>query len=320
MIPTLSIIIPNYNHCDFLYQRIQSVLDQTFSDFELIILDDYSSDCSVNIINEFIEKDHRIAFYPSKNNSGNTFKQWNKGVSLAKAHLIWIAESDDFCDSTFIERTIQPLLNDDDIVISYCQTYEVDTFGAIKNSWAKWTDDLDDKFFLNDFQILVASYIKQFLIYRNTIPNASAVIFRKSIYTKIGNAPEFLHGNGDYLTWLKMLCYGSIAYNAAPLNYFRRHENSVIGILHVTKYHFSYQEQFDFKLRYTFHKFLKKMQIPALKDCIFTNQYYMSLDKGNKGLFFLKNRQYLRGIYFIIQASFYPVIQSGFIKRAFSIK
>ena len=131
-------------------------------------------------------------------------------------------------------------------------------------------------------------------------------------------APEFLHGNGDYLTWLKMLCFGNIAFESTALNYFRRHEKSVIGIILKKNDKKKYQEQFDFQLRASFHKFLKNHKIVALNKCLHTNQYFMSLDRGNHGLFLLKNRNYFKGIWLILKASFYPVFQSGFIKRAFS--
>ena len=318
MIPKLSVIIPNYNHAEFLEQRIQSILDQTFTDFELIILDDNSTDNSEYIINAYKLKDKRIAYYPSDHNSGNTFKQWNKGVSLAKCDLVWIAESDDYCEPNFIEKTIKPLIIDKSIVISYSQSYQVDQFGVIKNSCLYWTNDLNKTLFLNNFTLSGISYIKQFLLYHNTIPNASAVIFRKFIYNRIEMAPEFLHGNGDYLTWLKMLCFGKIAFEASALNYFRRHEKSVIGILHTINDKSKYQEQFDFQLRKSFHQYLKTKKIAELRECMRTNHYFMALDKGNHGLFLLKKGKYIKGFWLILQATFYPVFQSGFIKRAVS--
>lgn len=92
----VSIIIPNFNHAAYLEQRIESVLKQTFQEFELILLDDSSTDKSWEIMMHYA--DHPLVSHCIRNeiNSGSPFKQWKKGFDLAKYDLIWIAESDDF--------------------------------------------------------------------------------------------------------------------------------------------------------------------------------------------------------------------------------
>ena len=74
----VSVIIPNYNHSAFLKERIQSVLNQTYSDFELIILDDCSSDKSRDIIESFRSNPKVSHIIYNDRNSGSTFRQWNK--------------------------------------------------------------------------------------------------------------------------------------------------------------------------------------------------------------------------------------------------
>ncbi|HVB58282.1 MAG TPA: glycosyltransferase family 2 protein, partial [Candidatus Acidoferrales bacterium] len=93
--PTVSVIVPNYNHARFLRKRIDSVLQQTFQDFELILLDDCSTDDSRSILSSYAG-DPRIRIEFNDANSGSTFKQWNKGVRLARGKYVWIAESDDY--------------------------------------------------------------------------------------------------------------------------------------------------------------------------------------------------------------------------------
>jgi glycosyltransferase involved in cell wall biosynthesis len=104
--PSVSVIIPNYNHARFLSERIESVLQQSFTDFECIVLDDGSTDNSRGIIEGYAARDARIKFYPSQINSGSPFVQWNKGVQLAKHDLIWIAESDDSCDADLLASLV----------------------------------------------------------------------------------------------------------------------------------------------------------------------------------------------------------------------
>src|SRR6202030_4301096 len=79
LIPAVSVIVPNYNHAPYLRRRIESILQQTYQDFELILLDDSSTDHSREILQSYAEKPGvKIAF--NTMNSGSVFKQWNKGI------------------------------------------------------------------------------------------------------------------------------------------------------------------------------------------------------------------------------------------------
>src|ERR1700722_8508136 len=88
--PKVSVIIPSYNHARFLRQRIDTVLQQTFQDFEVILLDDCSPDNSPEIISSYVG-DSRVRIEFNAINSGSTFKQWNKGVRMARGDYVWIA-------------------------------------------------------------------------------------------------------------------------------------------------------------------------------------------------------------------------------------
>ena len=101
----VSVIIPNYNHKDYLRQRIESVLNQTFRDFEVIILDDASTDGSKDILEQYANHNKVTQHIFNYVNSGSVFKQWIKGIQLAKGDYVWIAESDDFADVHFLENT-----------------------------------------------------------------------------------------------------------------------------------------------------------------------------------------------------------------------
>src|ERR1039457_1590707 len=103
--PKVSIVVPNYNHARFLPHRLDSVLGQTFQDFELILLDDCSTDESRSILSQY-GGDPRVRIEFNVVNSGSTFKQWNKGVRLAREEYVWIAESDDYADERLLEKLV----------------------------------------------------------------------------------------------------------------------------------------------------------------------------------------------------------------------
>ncbi|MFN9114867.1 MAG: glycosyltransferase family 2 protein, partial [Bacteroidota bacterium] len=118
----VSVIVPNYNHSRFLRKRIDSILNQTYQNFELIILDDNSNDDSVSVIEEYHSCSSISHIVYNQVNSGSTFKQWEKGLSLAKGDWIWIAESDDMCSSLFLQE-ITPIISlDQNLSFVYCKT------------------------------------------------------------------------------------------------------------------------------------------------------------------------------------------------------
>lgn len=100
--PKVSVIVPNFNHAPFLKQRIDSILKQSFQDFELIILDDCSTDESRAVIEEYRHhpKVSQVVF--NEVNGGSAFSQWGKGFELAKGEWVWIAESDDWAEPEFL--------------------------------------------------------------------------------------------------------------------------------------------------------------------------------------------------------------------------
>lgn len=313
----VSVIVPNYNHASFLQQRLESIAHQTIPEFTCKILDDCSTDNSREIIETFVANDERFSFSFNKGNSGSTFKQWNKGIQLSENDLLWIAESDDKADPEFLSELLPHFKNDREVTLVYCQSYRTNEAGEITGNWKSYTDDFDKNLFASDFKMDGKEFIEKFLIHKNVIPNASAVIFRKSILNEAGGIPEILKSNGDWLAWLKILCFGKVAYVSKPLNYFRKHPSSVIAQLHKNKDANQYREQYDYSMRKEFSKFLKAKNINVSDSIISANKKYMAYDRGNKGLFFLKKHQFFKGWKYILWASVYPKIQTGFIKQAF---
>jgi glycosyltransferase involved in cell wall biosynthesis len=182
--PLISIIIPNYNHFNYLVQRLESVFNQTYTNFEVILLDDCSTDNSRAILLEYATNPKVSHCVFNEINSGNTFVQWNKGLSLAKGEYIWVAETDDFCELNFLEELIKPLIADKDIVLSYCQSNRVDENGVVTGTWLNHTEDLDVELFTTDFCMEGNEFVERFLIYKNVIPNASAVLIRQEVLKK----------------------------------------------------------------------------------------------------------------------------------------
>jgi glycosyltransferase involved in cell wall biosynthesis len=224
--PKVSVIVPNYNHARYLRERLDSVFAQTFRDFEVIVLDDASTDDSIEVIRPYLELPD-VRFVANERNTACPFAQWEKGVKLAQGRYIWLAESDDVADPYMLERLVPMLEVDPRVGIAYCQSERIDGNGNPLGTMHWWTDDLDPlrwrDAYSNDGDREVADY----LIWRNTIPNASAVVFRRAAYEDVGDDPLSFRLCGDWLVWVSMLRHYKIAYWPEPLNYFRVHGQSV---------------------------------------------------------------------------------------------
>ncbi len=223
--PLVSVIVPNYNHAPYLTKRLDSIINQTFDDFELILLDDASTDNSLDLLKAC--KDERARLFPNRINSGSPFAQWNKGVELASGKYIWIAESDDIADEHFLEKLVPLLESDDQMVLAFSQSMLIDSNGNHLHSFAE-----NYRFLYNtnrwekDFIADGTQECVQYLIKNNTIPNASAVLMRRDAYLNAGGAPTHFKLNGDWLLYARVLVQGKFGFKADVLNYFRTHDNT----------------------------------------------------------------------------------------------
>ena len=121
--PKVSIIIPTYNRAKLLSRAIKSVLDQTFKDFELIIVDDGSTDNTKGVVEEFQKKDSRIK-YIWQENSGAPAKPKNTGIRQARGEYVAFLDDDDEWFPKKLEKQIE--LFEDNIGFVGCNILIVD--------------------------------------------------------------------------------------------------------------------------------------------------------------------------------------------------
>jgi glycosyltransferase involved in cell wall biosynthesis len=227
--PVVSVILPNFNHASYLKRRIDSILNQTYRDFELIILDDCSFDQSKDVIENYRHHPMVTGIYYNERNTGSTFIQWDKGIQLAKGEYIWIAESDDYCEQTFLSELITPLIADSNLVIAFCQSLFVTPDEKIINKTE--ATDLIKK-------ISGEEFLKKYMLGSNAIANVSMAVFRKNTILSI--SPEYRKYKycGDWFFYASMCLKGSIFISCKYLNYYLRHENSVTSNLTKMGYDF----------------------------------------------------------------------------------
>jgi glycosyltransferase involved in cell wall biosynthesis len=236
-VPTVSVIVPSYNHARFLHRRVQSILQQTFQDFELILLDDGSTDESGTILSEYAS-DPRVRLELSGVNSGSVFKQWNKGVSLARGKYVWIAESDDYAEPHFLESLVKVLDDNANDSFAYCRSQCVSTDNRVLGfADSIFFPGVDPQRWLADFNVNGKEECRTHLVRCNTVPNASAVLFRKLKFEQAEGADESLRLCGDWKLWASLALIGDVGYIARPLNYFRLHDSSVTSTADQARVH-----------------------------------------------------------------------------------
>lgn len=225
MNPTVSIILPNYNHCSYLKQRIDSILHQSYQDYELIILDDKSTDESLEVIRTYSRHPCVAQVIVNAENTGNTFMQWEKGFSLAKGKYIWIAESDDYSHPDFLKQCVKELDKSPRSAFAYTGSFLVD---------AKSRPYPGEHDFFNYFDLLRSSvrysgrgFVHRKMLQRNGVYNASMVVFRKSFLKNLSPVYQTFRWCGDWIFWSELAMQGEVIRINRKLNYYRQHTNKV---------------------------------------------------------------------------------------------
>ena len=222
----VSVVITNYNYGRFLERRLRSVLEQTYRDFEVIYLDDCSTDNSEEVLAQFLN-DPRIRVVRNTVNGGSAFKQLNKGARLTQGEYLWVAEADDYTKTDFLETMVPVLDAHPSVGLAYCQSLAVDEHDTVLGSMTEYTDELDPERWKHDYVNDGRDECRRYLLFKNTIPNTSAVLFRRKTLEEAGYADETLTLASDHLTYVNMLLISDIAFVARPLNYFRHHTGTV---------------------------------------------------------------------------------------------
>jgi glycosyltransferase involved in cell wall biosynthesis len=224
MLPPYTVIIPNFNHADFIKKRIDSILQQSQPPDEIIILDDASTDRSLEIIHNV--HDERIRVYSNKQNSGSTFLQWKKGIELARNEIIWIAESDDYCAHN-MAATILPWFSHTDVSFVFSDSVVIDEKdNIITPSVAKKETQFSIKM-STPLKLGGSEFVHNWMLSINAVPNASAVFFRKSLVSDITDEWLKYKVVGDWLFWIEMAQRGAVVFIPDGLNFFRKHMQTV---------------------------------------------------------------------------------------------
>ena len=232
----ISVVITNYNYAHHLEERLLSIWNQTYPVFEVIILDDASTDDSLEMIEKLCKKySKEVKIVQNQQNSGSVFKQWHKAVSIARGDLIWIAEADDSSHPNFLLE-LQSYSSTNDLKMVYCQSKQIDENGKLIASDYKYytSSESETKWQLN-YTNKGNDEIVEALGVKNTILNVSSVLWCKDtledvISQELENLSKYVVA-GDWYLYIAFLKKHNMGFYAKSLNVHRRHNSSVTSKL-----------------------------------------------------------------------------------------
>lgn len=205
--PTVSIVTPVYNSEKLISETIESVLNQTYSDFEMVIVDDCSTDNSKEVIKKHSNIDKRIKYHRLKENSGAAVAR-NKGIELSIGRYICFLDSDDLWTKTKLEEQLN-FMKEKNIAFSFTSYSLIDEKGNSLNKIIKIPSQIDYEGLL-----------------KNTIIGCLTVMVDRK---KVGDfRMPLVRAGQDTATWLSILKKGYIAYGLQkPLAKYRIIKGSI---------------------------------------------------------------------------------------------
>jgi len=210
--PMVTVMMPVYNGMTYLSEAIESILNQTFTDFEFLIIDDASTDNSTDIIKGY--GDNRIRLIENSKNFGQA-KSMNKGLSLARGKYIARMDQDDVSASKRLDKQTKILDHSPQLGLVSTNCYLIDGTGEVYGR-------LNDNLMLG--QTLSGGQVEWNLFWGNPIVHPSVMFRTKLVRNLSGYAENYTYHVEDYILWLRLLKKARIVILGEPLFYLRKHD------------------------------------------------------------------------------------------------
>lgn len=227
--PLISVIVPCYNQAQYLDECLQSVLDQTYPDWECIVVNDGSPDNTEEVAKNWVEKDSRFKYFYKEN--GGLSSARNFGIDKAKGEWILPLDCDDYISNNYLDLA-QSHFDNQDLKVIYC---EAQKFGTVNEKWK----------------------LKEFSLAKLALENLifCTAFYRKDDWEKVGGYDEnLLHGLEDWEFWISLLKIGGKVLQLQETCFFYRiKDNSMLfelknnhevkALMYIEKKHIAFFQQ-----------------------------------------------------------------------------
>lgn len=223
----ISVIVTNYNHAKYLDQRMESLLAQTYPNLEIIVIDNCSTDNSLEVLSKYKKYSH-IKITALEKNTGYVNSS-NLGVSMSRGKFFIFAEADDYNAPTQIELLHKAMAGNEQIGVAFCRSFMVDAQGKIFDEDFNYRDRSFKEYCSGD-TLIPRRLAQRFLLYSCIIPNFSAALFRRECFDRAGGLLA-RKACSEWEFWFRICGYCDFYYLTTPLNYYRRHGASYMSLL-----------------------------------------------------------------------------------------
>jgi glycosyltransferase involved in cell wall biosynthesis len=223
--PKVSVLVPSYNHGRYIRERIESIFNQTYPHIELIVIDDCSDDDSHTIISA-LQARHGFRYLHNERNSGTPFAAWERICKLASGDYIWVCESDDVAEPSFLETAVTSLMANTDAVMFYSSSLIInETSQVIGHTDSYFHDVWKETRWDADFSANGIDELLKFQLRGQIVPNMSSALFTADAF-RAAFTPflKRLRLTGDWLFVGDVLKQGQVVFTHQALNRFRKHE------------------------------------------------------------------------------------------------
>lgn len=211
--PLISIVMVNYNHDDFLKESIDSVLQQTYDNWELIIVDDGSTDTSVDIVHQYV--DSRIKLYEQKENM-HICVATNIGLSHIKGEYVARLDSDDIWEANKLEKQLKLFQQNPDVYVCFTKLDIINEQGDVINA------ELPDLYSLyNTRQESRENWIKFFFFHGNSLIQ-STMMMKREVVDKVGGFNLAYVQAHDFDFFIRVIKQYDFSFLEEPLIGYRR--------------------------------------------------------------------------------------------------
>lgn len=222
--PLVSVVVTSYNHADYLRERMDSLINQTYSNFEIIVIDDFSSDHSSEVLEEY-SKYKNVSILILDKNYGYSHTS-NLGIKLSNGKYIMFAECDDYSNKDQIKILMSNFFSRDNIGVVFSGSNMVDGNGKKYGEDIQWRNK-HFRGLCNENRIIDSNLISRFFLESCVIPNLSAAIIKKNVLTAVNGFSTDFTASADWDMWCRVASTTDFYYVTEQLNNFRNHRTTV---------------------------------------------------------------------------------------------
>jgi glycosyltransferase involved in cell wall biosynthesis len=211
-LPAVSICIPAHNAARYLPQAIETALAQDFTDFELVVLDNASTDETREVCQGYDDPRFRYEYEGTPGQS----VAWNRCLELASGDYVILLHADDELEPTFLTRGVHVLESNEDVALVNCAVEHIDEYGTPLELQRLFDGDVVDR----DGTVL------RRLLLDGCVINPAGVLVRRDAYDSVGGFTDQVVWGVDWHMWIRIAMHGPVAYVNEPLARYRHHTAS----------------------------------------------------------------------------------------------